>query len=225
MPDRKFLSRAAGQSFESWLTNVLGRIKGERLDIAAIVYEQILSEKDPVAAFQYFLKNADDIVSAQEQEIPPRYTATEIQNLQRKCASCVKGILNGALERNCPEEEFYSLLWHSIADHNPMLSEQDDVIYALCLIWQDGRIPYFQLEEGIKMSNEDFQEISRKNMLLIKKAFFIIRSSFAQRTELSALLLNILSECETVEDKVVVLSQILAKQEQKIISELYAGMQ
>lgn len=195
------------------------------MDITAAVYKEIKSEKDSVRAFQYFLQNADDITSVEEQEIPPRYTATEIQKLRNNCASCVIGILNSALNKNCSEDDFYELLWHSIADCNPLLPEEDDVIYAIYMIWQDGRIPYFQLGEGLKMTNERFAEITRKNKVLIKKANFIIRSSLEQRTEVSGLLLKILSECETQEDAVVVLAQAMTRLEQKTISQVFATMQ
>lgn len=189
------------------------------------MYKQILAEKDSVQAFRYFLQNADDIVSSEEQEIPQRYTATEIQKLKSRCAPCVSGILDSALGRNSSEDDFYRLLWDSISNHNPLLTEEDDVIYAIYMIWQDGRLPYFQLDEGLKMTNERFMEITRKNKALIKKANFIIRSSMEQRTEVSALLLNILSECETEEDQVVVLAQILARLEQKIISYMFSALQ
>lgn len=212
--------RSIDQSFEEWLGDILSRVKGEKLDITAAVYRQIIAEKDSVKAFQYFLQNADDIVSSKEQEIPQCYTAAEIQKIKARCAPCVSGILGSALERNSSEDDFYRLLWNSITDHNPLLPEEDDVIYAIYMIWQDGRIPYFQLDEGVKMTNERFAEITRKNKDLIKKARFIVRSSLEQRTEVSALLLKILSECETEEDRVVVLAQILARQEQKIVFQM-----
>lgn len=213
------------QSFEEWLNEILSRVKGGRLDITAAVYRQIMLEKDSVHAFRYFLQNADDIVSSEEQEIPQRYTVAEVQKLKSRCAPCVNGILGSALERNCLEDDFYRLLWDSIAGHNPLLSEEDDVIYAIYMIWQDERIPYFQLEEGFKMTNDRFAEITRKNMDLIKKANFIIRSSIEQRTEVSGLLLKILSECETEEDQIVVFAQILAKQEQQIITQVFNSLQ
>lgn len=121
------------------------------------------------------MQNADDIVSSEEQKIPQRYTAAAIQKLKSRCAPCVNGILDSAFRRNCSEDDFYRLLWDSIAGHNPLLSEENDVIYAIYMIWQDGRIPYFQLEEGFKMTNERFAEITRKNIDLIKKANFIIK--------------------------------------------------
>lgn len=224
MSGREWLSRTDEQSFSEWLTCILSRIKGARLDITAFVYEQIVKDENPLSAFQFFLENADDITSTEEVEISRRYTDEDIWNLQKKCSAFVAGILNGALERNCTEEEFYSLLWHSITNHNPMLPETDDVIFAIYLIWQDGRIPYFQLKDGIKMTNDEFQEISRQNIALIRKAFFVIHSTFEQRTELCTLLLEVLSDCETEEDKVVVLAQILGKLEQKAIAGIYSTL-
>lgn len=176
-------------------------------------------------AFQFFLQNADDIISTKEQEIEPRYTAAEIQKLKYRCTSCVNGILDSALRRNVSEDEFYDLLWNSIADHKLLLPEEDDVIFAIYLIWQDGRIPYFQLDEGIRMTNESFFEATRKNVSILKKAAFILRSSLEQRTEVSALLLKLLSECETEEDKAVVLAQILAMQDQKVLTQMSTALQ
>lgn len=75
------------------------------------------------------------------------------------------------------------------------------------------------------MTNDRFAEITRKNMDLIEKANFIIRSSIEQRTEVSGLLLKILSECETEEDQIVVFAQILAKQEQQIITQVFNSLQ
>lgn len=222
--EREFLLRSVDQSFEEWLNDILSRIKGEKLDIVAAVYKEILAEKDPVRAFQYFLQNADDIESTEEQEIAPRYTAAEIQKMKFNCSSCVKGILETALRKNCSENAFYELLWHSITDHNPLLPEENDIIFAICTIWRDGRIPYFQLEEGLKMTNERFKEISQKNLSLLKKTSFIIRSSLEQRTEVSSLLLKILSECETEEERAVMMAQILGMQERKTLTRMVSSL-
>lgn len=147
----------------------------------------------------------------------PRYTAVEIQKLKLRCEDCVRGILNSALKRKASREEFYSLLWHSIVDDKAMFQEVDDIIYAIYMLWMDESIPYYELEEGIRMSNEQFAEISLKNKALIKKAFYILRAPLEQRTETCALLLNLLSECETEEDKAVVMAQIMGRTEQRLL--------
>ena len=55
---------------------------------------------------------------------------------------------------------------------------------------------------------------------MIKKAFFIINTSFSQRSQQSDLLLRVLDECETNVDKVVVMAQILGGTERKAIFSL-----
>ncbi len=76
----------------------------------------------------------------------------------------------------------------------------------------------------MEMSNEVFMEFSEKNRQLIKKAFYIINSSFAQRSQQSDLLLRVLDECETNEEKVVVMVQILGNIEMKVLLDLFGAL-
>lgn len=223
--DEEQLFRMDGQTFSEWLKSFLGKIKGEKLDITAVIYEQIISEEDPMAAFQFFMENADDIISTGEVEVTPRYTAAEAHKIRLKCEDYVRGIINSALKRRISEKEFYKLLWHSIVDDNVMLQEKGDIIFAIYMLWMDEGIPYFELEDSIRMSNEQFQEISLKNKNIIKKAFFILRAPYEQRTETCALLIRLLSECETEEDKSVVMAQIMGKVEQRILRAMNAVTQ
>lgn len=103
---------------------------------------------------------------------------------------------------------------------NTLLQEEKEKAYTLYRIWQDSRIPYFQLDQGMEMSNEVFMEYSEKNRQLIKKAFFIINSSFAQRSQQGDLLLRVLDECAANEDKVVIMAQILSNIEMKVVLDL-----
>ena len=76
----------------------------------------------------------------------------------------------------------------------------------------------------MEMSNEVFMEFSEKNRQLIKKAFFIINSSFAQRSQQSDLLLRVLDECETNEEKVVVMVQIIGNIEMYVLLDLFGAL-
>ena len=76
----------------------------------------------------------------------------------------------------------------------------------------------------MEMSNEVFMEFSEKNRQLIKKAFFFFFSSFAQRSQQSDLLLRVLDECETNEEKVVVMVQILGNIEMKVLLDLFGAL-
>ncbi|MCM1538819.1 MAG: hypothetical protein NC254_10535 [bacterium] len=217
----EFQEHAEQRVFEEWLRDTLGKVSGEKIDVAAQVYDRIQKETNPQRAFRYFLENADEIESTKEEEVEQVFTATEVQQLRRKCDELIDGILKKILLENDQEQEFYDRLWTEGICGNTFLQSDREKIYAFCRIWQDSRIPYFHLEKGMMMTNESFSACGNKNKALIKKAFFIISSAFSQRSEQSDLLLRVLDECETNEDKVVVMAQILGKVERKAWMSLY----
>ncbi|MCM1120989.1 MAG: hypothetical protein NC416_00245 [Eubacterium sp.] len=213
------------ESFEDWIRDVLGKIKGDKIDVAALIYDRIQKEADQAAAFQYFLENADEIVSTEEKGIKRFFTAEEVQELQRKCATLIVGIMDKLLLENIPVQEFYRRLWAEGICKNTLLQDEKEKIYALYRIWQDRRIPYYQLDHGMEMSNEEFKEYCEKNKQLIKKAFFIINSSiFSQRSQQGDLLIRVLDECKTNADKVIVMTQILSSVERNVLLGLFEAM-
>lgn len=220
----KLCGCTGNESFGEWLGSVLSKIKGEKLDIAALLYDRIKKEENPAEAFQYFLENADEIVSSEEVEVENFFTSEDVKRLQKKCDVLITGILENLLSENTSAQEFYQRLWTNGICESALLQDEKEKAYALYRIWQDSRIPYFQLEPGMEMSNEVFMEYSEKNRQLIKKAFFIINSSFAQRSQQSDLLLRVLDECETNEEKVVVMVQILGNIEMKVLLDLFGAL-
>lgn len=191
-------------------------VSGEGPDITAMIYEQIIAEEDPSAAFQYFLEHADDIISAKTVSVSPRYTASQIHELKHWCEDYVKGILSSALKRGGSAKEFYMLLWDTI-NENSMLPGPDEIIFAIYMIWMNDCIPYFELENGLRMTNEQFRDIAQKNRTQIKKVNYILAAPLKQRTETCSLLLRVLSECETEADRAVVMAQVVGRTEQRII--------
>ncbi|MCM1123377.1 MAG: hypothetical protein NC416_12415 [Eubacterium sp.] len=163
------------------------------------------------------MENADEIVSTEAEEVKTIFTKSDVQQLRKKCDSLIEGVLENLLLENAPEQEFYNRLWMDGIYNNPLLQNEKEKEYALYRIWQDRRIPYFQLDDGMTMSNETYTEYCNKNKHLIKKAFFIINSSFPQRSQQGDLLLRVMSECETFEDKVVVMAQILGNVETGVL--------
>lgn len=189
-----------------------------------MVYDRIQKEENPIAAFQYFLENADEVVSSEEEEVENSFTVEEIKRLQKKCDILITGIIENLLSENTSAQEFYKRLWTNGICNNALLQDAKERAYTLYRIWQDSRIPYFQLEQGMEMSNEAFMEYSERNRQLIKKAFFIINSSFAQRSQQGDLLLRVINDCVTNEDKVVVMAQILSNIERKVLFNLFEAL-
>lgn len=209
-----------GNEFREKLAKFLETVKGEKIDIAAAVYELIQRTDNEEEAFQYFLEKGDDFESVETKEVSKIFTSSDIQILERNCNTLIDGVLNKLITKNMEQKIFYSELWKMIVRDNNLFESPDEKIYAFYKIWIDGRIPYYKLEDGLKMENEAFKDICEAKREEIKKAIFILNSSFEQRTERCSLLIRILDTCQTEEEKSVVLAQILAMAERRSLAKV-----
>lgn len=121
----------------------------------------------------------------------------------------IDGLLNKLVSRHYEKEKFYNDLWDSVVGSDLLFDEKQTKIYALGRIWSDPRIPYFQVEAGIKMSNEEFIGIIEKKKELLQEASFILSCKYEQRTEASSVLLGVLDRCENDKEKAVVMAKII----------------
>ncbi len=206
--------------FYEQLNEFLANVKGERVDIAASVYFMLAKEEDAGSKLRYFLENADEIESSESMQVEKYFLPAQIGDLREKCSGLVNETLGKLIKENLDENDFYCRLWEKGIQENTMLEEESQKIFALYYIWRDDRIPYFKLEEGMKMSNEDFREISLSRQEQIEKAIFIISNEFSQRTEKASLLNHVLEDCETEKEKAVLMAQILNLVEKKTIQRL-----
>lgn len=219
------MEKSDGKLLEAELQQLLQGAKGEKIDIAASVYDIIKKAERPAEQLRFFLESADEIESSGENEVEKRFTASEVQKLKNDCEQLISGALSKMINSSLEEDAFYQGLWENVIDNNPMLSTENEKIYALYQIWRDGRIPYFKLEQGLKMSNERFKEISMENRGLLKKAIFVMNREFEQKTERSSNIVRILDMCKNEEEKAVILAQVLDIGERKVLSSLLEGIQ
>lgn len=206
--------------FAEEMVKLLEKAKGEKADIAAAVYGLIQKTEAPLEAFRFFLENADDVDSLEEEEIESYFTASQLQKLEAGCGQMVEGIFDKLLSKNMDPEDFYSELWKKTIRDSYIFENDNEKIYALYRIWIDGRIPYFKIGSGLKMSDEKFSAIIKEKKNEIKKAIFILNSSFSQRTERCSLLVDILDACAEEEEKAVILAQMLSLTERKSMAKV-----
>ena len=204
-----------GEEYVKQLLNYLRKHTGSKADIAAWVYRLIQRTENKEAAFRYFLENADRIGSSREKEAEVCFTASELQKLAMNCGQMVSGILDNLVGRQPDAETFYAELWRRGIESDTNFADEKEKIYALFCFWSDGRTPYFQLEKGLYMSEEDYAETIKARENEIRKAGFILSRRFSQKTERSSLLMRVLDSCVTEEEKAVVLAQILSMLEDR----------
>lgn len=200
------------RDFNERIVMFLQNAKGDKIDIAAVVYDMLCQEKNVGDALRFFLEKADDIESSESKEVTVCLTANEKQELNKN-EGLVANMISKLIDERLEPDAFYNELWKKVIQADDFFKERKERIYALYRIWRDGRIPYYKLEEGLKMSNEKFHEIVREHRNEIEKAVFILNSDFSQKTERSSLLVRVLDSCKSEEERAVILAQILAVNE------------
>ena len=203
--------------FEERIIAYLSHVKGEKIDITAQVYKMLVKEEKAGEKLRYFLETADDIESSEEQETEVCFKPKQLGELRIRLRGLVREIVNSLIQRNPTEQEFYDEIWQEGIQENSLLKTEEEKIYALYCIWMDSRIPYFHLDAGIKMNNEEFKKICLENEKKIRKAFFIVNNQFSQKTERSSLLNELLENATSKEEKAVLMAQILNAMERKTL--------
>lgn len=174
---------------------------------------------EPCEAFGYFCEHSYLADSKEGVEVEAHFTASQIQTLQKEFDSLLDGILNKLLSKHLGKTDFYRELWKNI-ESDVLFEEQDQKIYALYRIWVDGRIPYFQIDSGLKMSNGEFQESIKAAEDLIREITFILNCKFEQKTERSSVLIDVLNRCKDDKERAVVLAYIIGVTEVKTLEAL-----
>ena len=138
--------------------------RGEQLDVCYQIYKVIVSTLGKEAeALRFFLENSELIEPSNEERVKAIFSKEESLELEEMYGQMINGMLAALLTKNLSVNEFYEELWGAIVD-NPILKEEKVKVFALYYIWIDMRIPYFQLDKGIKMSNEEFADITRQRL-------------------------------------------------------------
>ncbi len=187
----------------------MGSAKGDRYDKSAVIYSLICEAEEPKNALRYFLENADYIDSSEEQEVEAYFTAQQLQKYQKNYSDLIDALLTKLVTGHYKKERFYDELWESVLNSDVLFDEEDVKIYAIGRIWCDPRIPYFCVNDGVKMSNEEFAGIIEKNKELLQEVTFILGCKYEQKTEISSRLLELLEKCSDSKDKVVVMAKII----------------
>lgn len=199
----------SGESIQQDIVNILKTSSGERVDIAYAVYNRImLADSNKSEVFKFFIEISEDIESSDENHIERIFSEEEKYQYSRDYGKIIDGALEALLKKNYAKRKFYDELWKFI-EENPLLDSEKLRAFALYYIWIDFRVPYYELEEGIKMSNDEYSELLGGMMNEIRKARFILRIPTEQKTERASRLVKMLDEIKEERKKAVFMAQIL----------------
>lgn len=191
------------------IEKMLSTFKGSYMDICFQIYPIILNCDNPAGLLQYFYENYEDIESSEEDEIAIVFSQQEKSDLRNQYGGLVDGVLDKLIKKNLEASIFYQELWNNI-NCDLLFETQKEKVFAMSYILRDPRIPYFEMTEGMKMSNEIFREYFFSLKKFLKKARFIITNEYEQQTERASLLLELFDEVQDKEKKVILMSYIIA---------------
>jgi hypothetical protein len=149
-----------------------------------------------------------------------RYSSEKIEKLTESMMRLVDGIISNLISEHFDEAEFYQRLWKATFCNDELFATADKKIFVLYVLAQDGRIPYYKLEPGLKMSDESFKEVVQQNEELLNKVNFALNCQYGQRTELGSILLRLMNSVEDEQARAVVLANILFMNEKKTLVNL-----
>lgn len=196
---------------KSILSETCNQTRLDKLNICADIYQKLV--KFPavaVDALQWFFENSEKIESSNSKTASSYISETTSKKLHKQYSELVDALFEQILSKNLPVEIFYQKIWEIITTA-PSFDDDDARIFALYYIWIDARVPYFKLEDGLFMSNKEFQECSELLHTTIQKARFILRTNlFEQRTSRASVLLSLIEGLKTEQEKAVLMAHILS---------------
>lgn len=198
---------------------------GDLLDVAYYIYQEIVSVpgREPELV-RFVFEELERRDSDGKEPVEGVFSKEEKDAYIDTYGKVVDGILEALLKKGVDKESFYSDLWKGIQD-NPILEGEKEKAFAFYFIWIDMRVPYFELEPGIEMDNDEYAGILEEMSQEIKRARFILYAPMKQKTEQASRLIRMLDALGDERKKAVFFTQILSAFGQMMISDLMSVLE
>lgn len=189
----------------------LGLLDASRIDVAYAVLRIIESATQELRPrlLKYTAEIWERAATSGEIKPDPIITTNELDALETKYGNVVNGLFDVILAENPTVDDFYLHLYDLI--HNPVLNTEQARAFALYWLMIDRRLPYFHLEPGVRVSDDDWVALGRKIEQSKDRARFILGSSdrIERRSEEADLLLQELDALSDRLERVRLLAFIL----------------
>ena len=191
------------------------------VNFALQILELVLKQEEQIQSelVQFVCEIWGTIGSSKEIEVPERISAATYEKLKSIYGEMVNAVLLSYIRKGISEkwnrEQFYVHLWNYIST-NAMWSTVEEKAFALYYIAIDVRSPYYNVGVGLKMSDDDYSKIQEEIFEAFREFRFIIALDISERTEEASMVLKVLDKMETDEQKIVLISRILAHYNEKI---------
>ncbi len=167
------------------------------VDVCGKLLEWIESrpEYTQLAYFECFLKEFDivDLDIEDYDSFLSEIAQENADNGENNVRQLGYNVIRNLVKKNVPESEFYKELWRILHDETLIASEESKV-FLFSQFWLDVRTPYFQLENGCTMDNEEFTKTIADMKNQLNKAYYILYAELPEKTQRTSLLMQVADE-------------------------------
>ena len=199
------------ESLINQLEVILASCKGEKINLCYAMYKLIeQASPEDVSELLQFAAEIFDVTESCEKIFAEAFiNENEESYLKSRYGNLADEMLKTLISDNPIKADFYKGVWDIV--NNPFFKDEKARVFAFYYIFIDSRIPYFHLDQGLKMSNEDFQLHVKKLVKKKAKIRFIIVREFPQKTEEASLLLQEIDSEESLEDRTILMSCLISE--------------
>jgi len=147
-----------------------------------------------------------------EEAVPerPKLPASLMSQCKAKFGHMVEGIIDICTMEGGPEAAYYTKLWSMLRTLLDAYTKEEQGACLYFVIF-DERIPYWDIEPGVRMDNSEYQRIVKKIKPELRKMLYVLNLPAGQRTETASRLLRVLDELSDFNERTVFLSQLIAR--------------
>lgn len=196
----------------------LSTADGTIFDVCHKYYELFLKEEKDhnIASIKFSMLLCWDGPTAKTNKIPTIHSReTYIEKIEA-IKDTTNIILGNLVKRNLEVNEFYLSLWDAI-NGTAFFATDLDTICAIIYLCNSTRIPYYKLDDGLKMDNEEFVKIAKDNIEHLNKMIYILSVGLEQKTEVASLLLQVLDGIEDPKTRVVLFAHLVSFCERRAV--------
>lgn len=183
---------------------------GNPWDVCTYFYSYYIKDKDNREALDNLIiflnseESSDDSIVIEEFHPKEQY-----ESALNEVFKFMNNVVNNLVTANPDEREFYLSLLEKINDDTIFETDIKKSL-AIMSLKASVKIPYYKLDEGLKLGEDDYRKLIDDNLTAVRKSLFIVNSGLEQNTEVASLLLNLIKEQKSDKVKAVILANVLS---------------
>ena len=191
---------------------ILEEAQGNSTDIYLTLFREYVKTSDtPWQVVRSIIEYQNQVGT--DDGSPSQIDSTEYQKTIRLYLNLLHETVRVIAQKNMSEDDFYICLYRNVFDSD--LFPKDDIVHAVLLKVLSTKkmipeLPYIQMQNLLKMSDETFREITAEVAPQINKAVYVLNRHLGSKTEETSQLWEIAKTLEDRNQQIVYWAMIIS---------------